>query len=290
VLGLPRDAAAADVKAAHRKLAKQYHPDKNRGAGQAAAAEKFKLVQEAYEVLSDEQRRRVYDTYGAEGLKAADAGRPPGPRGGQGGYSGGGMDSFFAGGGGGGGGGGRGSQGTYSNGDAAEFIAQMFGGRGPPRGFGGGGGTGGWSNLFGQMFGAEDMEYGGGFGGRPPPGYGSGQRAFGRTSVAEPAAYEMEVTLEELYIAEKKVVVVPHRVRVQGSPVAYTYQHSYTVRLKPGWRDGTTLKFPPADVELADVGPTRLPSVTLKLKTKPHKYFERVGDDLIIKVRAAPAN
>jgi len=280
VLGIPRDAAAADVKAAHRKLAKQYHPDKNRGPNQAAAAEKFKQVQEAYEVLSDEQRRKVYDTYGEEGLKAADAGHPPGQ------YGGGGMDSFF-------GGGGGGGQGGYSNVDAAEFIAQMFGNRRGSRGFssggGGMGGMGGWSDLFSQMFGAEDTEYGGGggsgFSGQPFPSSGHRRGGFpGRTSVSEPAVYELEVTLEELYNAEKKVVVVPHRVRVQGSPVAYTYKHSYRVSLKPGWRDRTTLKFPPADVTLAHVGPTRVPSVTLKLKTRPHKYFERVGDDLIIKV------
>ena len=281
VLGIPRDAAAAEVKAAHRKLAKQYHPDKNRGPNQAVAAEKFKQVQEAYEVLSDEQRRKVYDTYGEEGLKAADAGHPPGQYGGGGGYPGGGMDSFF--------GGGGGGQGGYSNVDAAEFIAQMFGSRRGARGFSsGGGGMGGWSDLFSQMFGAEDMEYGGGggFSGQPFPGGGQrGGRGFpGRTSVSEPAIYELEVSLEELYNAEKKVVVVPHRVRVQGSPVAYTYKHSYRVSLKPGWRDGTTLKFPPADVTLAHVGSTRVPSVTLKLKTRPHKYFERVGDDLIIKV------
>jgi DnaJ family protein B protein 4 len=280
-LGIPRDAAAAEVKAAHRKLAKQYHPDKNRGPNQAVAAEKFKQVQEAYEVLSDEQRRKVYDTYGEEGLKAADAGHPPGQYGGGGGYPGGGMDSFF--------GGGGGGQCGYSNVDAAEFIAQMFGSRRGARGFSsGGGGMGGWSDLFSQMFGAEDMEYGGGggFSGQPFPGGGQrGGRGFpGRTSVSEPAVYELEVSLEELYNAEKKVVVVPHRVRVQGSPVAYTYKHSYRVSLKPGWRDGTTLKFPPADVTLAHVGSTRVPSVTLKLKTRPHKYFERVGDDLIIKV------
>jgi molecular chaperone DnaJ len=59
VLGVPKDAAAADIKKAYRKLARQYHPDANKG--DAAAEEKFKEISEAYDVLSDEKRRKEYD-------------------------------------------------------------------------------------------------------------------------------------------------------------------------------------------------------------------------------------
>jgi len=59
VLGVPKDAPAADVKKAYRKLARQYHPDANKG--DAAAEEKFKEISEAYDVLSDEKRRKEYD-------------------------------------------------------------------------------------------------------------------------------------------------------------------------------------------------------------------------------------
>src|SRR5258708_23524467 len=59
VLGVPKDAPAADIKKAYRKLARQFHPDANKG--DSAAEEKFKEISEAYDVLSDEKRRKEYD-------------------------------------------------------------------------------------------------------------------------------------------------------------------------------------------------------------------------------------
>lgn len=59
VLGVDKNASQADIKSAYRKLAKQYHPDFH--PGDAAAAEKFKEINEANEVLSDEQKRKQYD-------------------------------------------------------------------------------------------------------------------------------------------------------------------------------------------------------------------------------------
>ena len=59
VLGLPKDAPAADIKKAYRKLARQFHPDANKG--DAASEERFKEISEAYDVLSDEKRRKEYD-------------------------------------------------------------------------------------------------------------------------------------------------------------------------------------------------------------------------------------
>lgn len=61
VLGLSRDASSEDIKKAFRKLAMQYHPDRNHDA---SASEKFKEINEAYEVLSDEDKRAAYDRYG----------------------------------------------------------------------------------------------------------------------------------------------------------------------------------------------------------------------------------
>lgn len=58
-LGVPKDASAADIKKAYRKLARRYHPDANKGA--AKAEERFKEISEAYDVLSDETRRKEYD-------------------------------------------------------------------------------------------------------------------------------------------------------------------------------------------------------------------------------------
>ena len=64
-LGVARSASEAEIKTAYRKLAKQYHPDKN--PGDDSAAGKFKEMGEAYAVLSDSEKRKVYDTYGHSG-------------------------------------------------------------------------------------------------------------------------------------------------------------------------------------------------------------------------------
>jgi molecular chaperone DnaJ len=68
VLGVERTAAAADIKKAYRKLAAQYHPDKN--PGDATAEERFKEAAEAYSVLSDADKRARYDRFGHGGLGA----------------------------------------------------------------------------------------------------------------------------------------------------------------------------------------------------------------------------
>jgi curved DNA-binding protein len=67
ILGVSRTASADEVKRAYRKLAKKYHPDVN--PGNKAAEEKFKEVTAAFEVLSDEKRRKLYDEFGADSLR-----------------------------------------------------------------------------------------------------------------------------------------------------------------------------------------------------------------------------
>ncbi len=69
VLGLSKSASADEIKKAYRKLAMQYHPDRN--SNDKDAAEKFKEASEAYEVLSDEAKRQRYDQYGHEGVKSS---------------------------------------------------------------------------------------------------------------------------------------------------------------------------------------------------------------------------
>ena len=69
VLGVSKSATSQEIKSAFRKLAKKYHPDLNKD--NPNAEEKFKEVQEAYEVLSDEQKRKMYDQYGHAGVSGA---------------------------------------------------------------------------------------------------------------------------------------------------------------------------------------------------------------------------
>jgi DnaJ-class molecular chaperone len=77
VLGVARNASEADIKKAYRKLARQYHPDRNPGDKQAEA--RFKEVQEAYDVLGDKTKREQYDRFGHVGPGGAGPGGGAGP-------------------------------------------------------------------------------------------------------------------------------------------------------------------------------------------------------------------
>src|SRR5690349_24672850 len=66
VLGVNRDASEEDIKKSYRKLAMKYHPDRNPDSKDAE--EKFKEAKEAYEVLSEAEKRRAYDAYGHAGV------------------------------------------------------------------------------------------------------------------------------------------------------------------------------------------------------------------------------
>ena len=102
ILEVSRDCSGAQLKKSYRKLAMKYHPDRN--PDDKDAEEKFKLVNEAYQVLSDEEKRSIYDRYGKAGLEG---------RGGMGGgFGGSSMD------------------------DIMEMFNSMFGGGGFGSGFG----------------------------------------------------------------------------------------------------------------------------------------------------------
>ena len=112
VLGVSKDASDADIKRAYRKLSKQYHPDINKEAG---AEEKFKEIAEAYEILSDSQKRAAYDQYGHASYDPNS------------GFSGGGFGGGFEGF---GGFGGQGFSGSYTGGFEDIFDTFFSGGGG----------------------------------------------------------------------------------------------------------------------------------------------------------------
>ena len=101
ILGVKRDETQANIKSAYRKLARKYHPDVNKEKG---AAEKFKDINEAYEVLGDPDKRARYDQLGSNWQQGADFTPPPGFEGfnfsnfsqGGGGFSQGGFSDFFS--------------------------------------------------------------------------------------------------------------------------------------------------------------------------------------------------
>lgn len=128
-LGVKRDAAPEQIKRAYRKLAQKYHPDRNDAAD---ASDKFSKVSEAYEVLKDPEKRKLYDRYG-ENYKAGQDFRPP-P----------GFEGFDFGG---RAGGQSAGGGFHTGGDFSDFFRQVFGG--DPRGGAGGTSGGGFDEMFG---------------------------------------------------------------------------------------------------------------------------------------------
>ena len=75
ILGVNKNAGTDEIKKAYRKLARKYHPDVN--PGDKAAEEKFKEINESYEVLSDETKRQKYDQFGSQWKQYTRAGGRP---------------------------------------------------------------------------------------------------------------------------------------------------------------------------------------------------------------------
>jgi len=127
ILGVARNAKAEEIKKVYRKLARKYHPDLNPNNKQAE--EKFKEIQEAYEVLSDAEKRKRYDQLGANWKNGADFTPPPnwGPGGGFRGTVN--MEDLFG-----------GAEGEHRS-PFSDFFEMLFGGMGG-MGAGSAGGTG----------------------------------------------------------------------------------------------------------------------------------------------------
>lgn len=244
ILGVSRDASQEEIKQAYRRGALRHHPDKDKSPG---AEERFKEIAEAFDVLSDSEKKAVFDRFGEEGLKAG--GSPPG------------GDER-----------GRGGHGFHAytfQGDPREIFKRMFGDSDLFGGLLGGGRssraiytTGG----FPGMTGLEDMEFESkAFGGRQDP----------------PVERDLPLCLQELHDGCTKRLRVTRQV-VHPEGTSSVEEKVLSVDVKPGWKAGTKITFP----QEGDQFPGKVPAdIVLKVVEKPHPVFTRKGNDLVCVVR-----
>ncbi|KAK8136262.1 psi1 [Apiospora sp. TS-2023a] len=284
-LSVKPDATQDEIKKGYRKAALKWHPDKNKD--NPAAGEKFKECSQAYEILSDPEKRKVYDQYGLEFLlRGGGSAPPPGENpfasaGGGGGMPGG-FEGFnfggMPGGGGGGartyhfstngGGGGNGFNFSNPNNIFAEFM----------RSAGGGGGGGGYEeDDFADILGG--MPRGGGGrssrmrGGFPQDGFRNGAReATPEVTTVERA---LPLTLEELYNGVTKKMKIKRKT-FDESGKRTTSDQVLEVPIKPGLKKGSKIKFK----GVGDQEEGGKQDLHFIVEEKPHVLYVREGDDL----------
>ncbi|CAK7322697.1 unnamed protein product [Dovyalis caffra] len=254
ILQVDKSAKDDDLKKAYRKLAMKWHPDKNPNNKKEAEA-KFKQISEAYDVLSDPQKRAVYDQYGEEGLK----GQVPPP--GAGGAGPGGASFFSAGDG--------PASFRFNPRSPDDIFAEFFGFSSPFGGMGGGGGGMRGTRFPGGMFG-DDIFHSYGESG------GSMHQSAPRK--AAPIENKLRCSLEELYKGASKRMKISREIS-DASGKLMPVEEILTIDIKPGWKKGTKITFPEKGNEQANVIPADLVFI---IDEKPHPLFSRDGNDLIV--------
>ncbi|KAL3531689.1 hypothetical protein ACH5RR_005210 [Cinchona calisaya] len=253
ILQVDRNAKDDNLKKAYRKLAMKWHPDKNPNNKKDAEA-KFKQISEAYDVLSDPQKRVVYDQFGEEGLK----GQVPPP--GAGGYAstsdGGGPNMF-----------------RFNPRSADDIFTEFFGFSSPFNGVGGMGDMGGPRSAGfsrGGMFGDDILA---------SLRNAAGEGASGSVP-RKAAAIErtLSCSLEDLYKGTTKKMKISRDVNdANGRPA--TIEEILTIEIKPGWKKGTKITFPEKGNEQRGYIPSDLVFI---IDEKPHGVFKRDGNDLVV--------
>ncbi|OAA36275.1 DNAJ heat shock family protein [Metarhizium rileyi] len=283
-LAVKPEATQDEIKKAYRKAALKWHPDKNKD--NPDAAEKFKECSQAYEILSDPEKRKVYDQYGLEVLLRGGGAPPPEASAGgfPGGMPGGGFGGFDFGSGGMGGGGtrtfhfspGGGPGGGFSFNNPedifAEFMRQQSGGASGMRGdddmsgifssFGGGGGGGG----------------GGGRSGRTRMRTSGFNEPRQREHTPEISTVEraLPLTLEELYNGVTKKMKIKRKTFDETGKRVQTDQ-ILEVPIKPGLKKGSKIKFNGVGDQV-EGGRQDLHFI---VEEKDHVLFKREDNDLI---------
>jgi len=259
ILGVAKGASDDDIKKAYRKMALKFHPDKNKSPG---AEDKFKEIAEAYDVLSDQKKRHIFDTYGEEGLKG---GMPSGGSGPDG------NGSF-----------------TYSfNGDPKEMFRMFFGNDDPFGGMGGmfsmfnGGSMGGSTRMFSGNGMEENMDID-----DPFAGFGSTRNAKGFPSremkrQAPAISHDLLISLEELLHGIRKKMKITRKVVADDGHSVRTEEKILSIDVKPGWKAGTRITFPQEGDQLPGTIPA---DVVFMIHDKPHPLLVRDGSN--VKYRA----
>ena len=244
VLGVGRNADAKEIKRAYRKLAKKYHPDMNPGDKQAE--QKFKEVTEAYNVLSDTEKKKLYDQYGFAAFEEGFGGAGAHGAGSQGGFSG--FNGGF----------------NYNQGGSGGFHEYHFeGGNMDDMGdiFG---------DLFGNMFHGQKSsgfggdsgfhsQYGSGFGGRSASAKGSDLRS------------EVSVSLEEAAFGCERMIRLSDP---SGSGAVQTLK----VHVPAGIENGKSIRLKGKGNPGFNGGPAG--DLFLKVNVSEKQGFERKGMDI----------
>ncbi|BBH00922.1 DNAJ heat shock family protein [Prunus dulcis] len=255
LLQVDKNATDDDLKKAYRKLAMKWHPDKNPTNKKEAEA-KFKQISEAYEVLSDPQKRAIYDQYGEEGLKGQ---VPPPDAGGPGGatyfQTGDGPNVF-----------------RFNPRNADDIFAEIFGFSSPMGGMGGGMGGGAGSGMRGTR------SFGGLFGDDMFSSFGEGRPMTQAPRKASPIEKRLPCSLEELYRGTTKKMKISREI-ADASGKTLPVEEILTIEIKPGWKKGTKITFPEKGNEQGNVIPADLVFI---IDEKPHSTFTRDGNDLVV--------
>mmetsp|Transcript_107840 Transcript_107840/g.303857 ORF Transcript_107840/g.303857 Transcript_107840/m.303857 type:complete len:342 (-) Transcript_107840:192-1217(-) len=248
ILGINRDASADAIKKAYRKAALKWHPDRNLD-NKDEAHEKFKEIAEAYDVLSDPDKKAIYDQYGEEGLKGGGAPRPEGPGPQPGGMPPGGFTYQFN---------------TDPNDIFSRFFKDSY-----QR-----------SNSFGESP-FEDMGgFGGLFGGMPmgggmPGAMPGGMRGMGGPGHARPAVFDLNLSLEDLYAGTtKKMKITRKSTTLKRDPEVVL-----ELNVKPGWKAGTKVTFNGEGDEIGSTGQAQ--DVIFVIREKAHPIYTREGSNLL---------
>jgi DnaJ homolog subfamily B member 4 len=263
-LSISPTASDADIKKAYRKAALKWHPDKNKD--NPNASEKFKEVSQAYEILSDPEKRKVYDQYGLEFLLRGGQAPPPGAEmpegfqgfsgnmpGGFGGMPGGTRSFHFS-----TNGGGNGFHFTDPNDIFANFARS-----------GGAGEDDDIFNMFSSM---------GGMGGGARRSTGAGMRPQPRPRTPEVTVVEkpLPVTLEELYKGAHKKLKVKRKTYDESTGKRSVQDKIVEMDIKPGMKAGSKFKFK----GMGDQEEGGSQDLHFIIEEKPHATLKRDGDNI----------